>query len=67
MDMNKDAKLNYDEFKEGSKQDPTIVQVSRMVVPYQHRILSLLASGALSVRRSCLKALMRYCFLVGGH
>jgi hypothetical protein len=26
--MNKDAKLNYDEFKEGSKQDPTIVQVS---------------------------------------
>lgn len=27
MDMNKDAKLNYDEFKEGSKQDPTIVQV----------------------------------------
>jgi hypothetical protein len=28
MDMNKDAKLNYEEFKEGSKQDPTIVQVS---------------------------------------
>jgi Ca2+-binding EF-hand superfamily protein len=28
MDLNKDAKLTYDEFKEGSKQDPTIVQVS---------------------------------------
>jgi hypothetical protein len=28
MDLNKDAKLNYEEFKEGSKQDPTIVQVS---------------------------------------
>jgi hypothetical protein len=28
MDLNKDAKLTFDEFKEGSKQDPTIVQVS---------------------------------------
>ena len=28
MDMDKDAKLTYDEFVEGSKQDPTIVQVS---------------------------------------
>lgn len=27
MDMNKDHRLTYDEFKEGSKQDPTIVQV----------------------------------------
>lgn len=27
MDKNKDAKLTYDEFVEGSKQDPTIVQV----------------------------------------
>lgn len=66
MDMNKDAKLNYDEFKEGSKQDPTIVQVSRMVVPYQHRILTLLASGALSVRRSCLKARCGIVFLSEG-
>lgn len=28
MDLNKDAKLTFEEFKEGSKQDPTIVQVS---------------------------------------
>jgi Ca2+-binding EF-hand superfamily protein len=28
MDKDKDAKLTYDEFVEGSKQDPTIVQVS---------------------------------------
>jgi hypothetical protein len=28
MDLNHDAKLTFDEFKEGSKQDPTIVQVS---------------------------------------
>ncbi len=27
MDLNKDARLTFDEFKEGSKQDPTIVQV----------------------------------------
>lgn len=27
MDLNKDHRLTYDEFKEGSKQDPTIVQV----------------------------------------
>ena len=28
MDRDKDAKLTYEEFVEGSKQDPTIVQVS---------------------------------------
>ena len=27
MDRDKDAKLTYEEFVEGSKQDPTIVQV----------------------------------------
>lgn len=26
MDLNKDHQLTFDEFKEGSKQDPTIVQ-----------------------------------------
>ena len=33
MDKDKDAKLTYDEFVEGSKQDPTIVQV-RPPLPY---------------------------------
>ena len=30
MDRDKDAKLTFEEFVEGSKQDPTIVQVSKM-------------------------------------
>ena len=29
MDRDKDAKLTFEEFVEGSKQDPTIVQVSK--------------------------------------
>ena len=38
MDRDKDAKLTYDEFVEGSKQDPTIVQVSvpEMVYRFSH-------------------------------
>jgi hypothetical protein len=28
MDKDKDAKLTFEEFVEGSKQDPTIIQVS---------------------------------------
>ncbi len=32
MDKDKDAKLTYDEFVEGSKQDPTIVQVKTPVI-----------------------------------
>ena len=32
MDRDKDAKLTYDEFVEGSKQDPTIVQVRSLPV-----------------------------------
>jgi hypothetical protein len=35
MDRDKDAKLTYDEFVEGSKQDPTIVQVSSQGLPDQ--------------------------------
>lgn len=30
MDVDKDDRLTYDEFVEGSKQDPTIVQVSHL-------------------------------------
>jgi len=32
MDKNKDARLTYEEFVEGSKQDPTIVQVCSCVL-----------------------------------
>ena len=37
MDRDKDAKLTFDEFVEGSKQDPTIVQV-RATDPSLHSI-----------------------------
>lgn len=41
MDLNKDAKLTFDEFKEGSKLDPTIVQVSvRLVWSVDGQMLS---------------------------
>lgn len=33
MDRDKDARLTFDEFVEGSKQDPTIVQVSWPGIP----------------------------------
>lgn len=36
MDRDKDAKLTYDEFVEGSKQDPTIVQVRSLPVSNAH-------------------------------
>ena len=39
MDRDKDARLTYDEFVEGSKQDPTIVQVSvQRVVQHVHHL-----------------------------
>lgn len=34
MDRDKDAKLTYDEFVEGSKQDPTIVQVEESFLSF---------------------------------
>jgi hypothetical protein len=34
MDRDKDAKLTYDEFVEGSKQDPTIVQVREIITSH---------------------------------
>jgi hypothetical protein len=42
MDKDKDAKLTYEEFVEGSKQDPTIVQVchSSYRADHLHLILS---------------------------
>ena len=36
MDKDKDARLTYDEFVEGSKQDPTIVQVSTLGIKLMH-------------------------------
>ena len=39
MDKDKDAKLTYEEFVEGSKQDPTIVQV-REYLHYRHFLLT---------------------------
>jgi hypothetical protein len=55
MDMNKDAKLNYDEFKEGSKQDPTIVQV-RPAAEQSRTKTNPLHSGTLALRRSRVNA-----------
>ena len=46
MDKDKDTKLTFDEFVEGSKQDPTIVQVSHSLsrlirLSFIHQALSL--------------------------
>jgi len=54
MDLNKDARLTYDEFKEGSKQDPTIVQVR----PIGHRMESTDEIGIIALRRSCIRVIM---------
>ena len=53
MDLNKDAKLTYDEFKEGSKQDPTIVQVR---LHFYSISRSELMEGIVAIRRSSLNA-----------
>lgn len=54
MDRDKDAKLTFDEFVEGSKQDPTIVQV-RTALPSPHSmyLLTVRPLGLIPVRRSC--------------
>lgn len=49
MDRDKDARLTYDEFVEGSKQDPTIVQV-RHLRTYA-RLLFTNILGVIIVRR----------------
>lgn len=49
MDRDKDAKLTYEEFVEGSKQDPTIVQVSTLYIPPLP--VMTLHKGVITVRR----------------
>lgn len=54
MDLNKDARLTYDEFKEGSKQDPTIVQVRPM-----GRLMGCTDEiGIIALRRSCIRVII---------
>lgn len=48
MDRDKDARLTYDEFVEGSKQDPTIVQVCSARSFHMH-LLKLFRTKALSL------------------
>lgn len=52
MDRDKDAKLTFDEFVEGSKQDPTIVQVRRSDRPTKSREAQFPYTGAVAVRWS---------------
>lgn len=40
MDHNKDHKLTYEEFKEGSQKDPTIVQALSLYDGYVHISIS---------------------------
>lgn len=60
MDRDKDAKLTYDEFVEGSKQDPTIVQVN----PFPPTSLTfaepLGSSGAIPLRRPRIVAIFPF-------
>lgn len=49
MDRDKDAKLTYDEFVEGSKQDPTIVQVRFVFVLALLRRLLKIHIGSVAV------------------
>lgn len=57
MDRDKDAKLTYDEFVEGSKHDPTIVKVCDFSGP-PFFFVSLFTSctGSLALRRTCISA-----------
>jgi hypothetical protein len=51
MDRDKDAKLTFDEFVEGSKQDPTIVQV-RTSEKFAQSVLNLNPIGSVTIRWS---------------
>ena len=66
MDLNKDARLTFDEFKEGSKLDPTIVQVCLGLFPvddasssrvYMYNWCMTESLGVVTVRRSRLSRL----------
>lgn len=50
MDKDSDAKLTYDEFVEGSKQDPTIVQVY-LAVQLDRRKAHFVRTGVVALRR----------------
>jgi len=54
MDRDKDARLTYDEFVEGSKQDPTIVQVSTIAATHSDipQAELIILPGSLSLRRT---------------
>lgn len=52
MDRDKDAKLTYDEFVEGSKQDPTIVQVRDNADASSYTANLCPHVGSITVRRS---------------
>jgi hypothetical protein len=49
MDLNKDTRLTFDEFKEGSKQDPTIVQVGDSIPQVLLNRITLIIHKALSL------------------
>jgi len=55
MDRDKDAKLTYDEFVEGSKQDPTIVQVRHSQLTAFVSALTMWFLGLVLVRWSCVE------------
>lgn len=61
MDRDKDAKLTYDEFVEGSKQDPTIVQVRTVPFCPSLRILKACYAGIVPLRWSRIVSLISLC------
>lgn len=63
MDRDKDAKLTYDEFVEGSKQDPTIVQVSIQGLTWPN--LFILFVGIIAIRWS--RMIMMSAFVRAGY
>lgn len=54
MDKDSDAKLTFEEFVEGSKQDPTIVQVRNAFSPRLDKGADQY-TGLITLRRSCIE------------